>query len=155
MDTPAGEVSALLQAWVEGDQSAEARLFELVLPDLHKIAQRLMRRERQDHSLQPTALLNETYCRLVTARDRDWQNRQHFFAIAARAMRRLLIDHARGRPKVQFVDAADFEDWLRASGGKIELALAIDGLLNQIETTHPDWCAIVEMKFFMGLTDEE
>jgi RNA polymerase sigma factor (TIGR02999 family) len=155
METPAGEVTLLLHAWGDGDLSAEARLFELVLPELHKIAQCLMRRERPGHSLQATALLNETYCRLVNAREREWQNRHHFFAIAARAMRRLLIDHARGRPKMQQVPLEGVEAWLRASGGKLEQILAIDTLLTAIEGTHPDWCSIVELKFFMGLTDEE
>jgi len=94
MGTPEGEVTRLLHAWGGGDRSVEDRLFELVLPDLRKLAESMMRRERPDHSLQPTALLNEAYCRLLTARERDWRSRSHFFAIAARAMRRLLIDHA-------------------------------------------------------------
>jgi len=155
MDTPLGEVTVLLHAWGSGDRSVEPRLFELVLPDLHKIAERLMRRERPDHSLQPTALLNEAYCKLVMARARDWQNRCHFFAVAARAMRFLLIDHARGRPKVQFVTPEAIEEWLRASDGNLDQALAIDSLLNEMEASHPDWCSIVEMKFFLGLTNEE
>lgn len=155
METPDGEVTLLLHAWGAGDRAAEARLFELVLPELHKIAQCLMRRERPEHSLQATGLLNEAYCRLVNAREREWQNRHHFFAIAARAMRRLLIDHARGRPKVHFVAIDGAAEWLRASGHKIEEALAIDAALTGIESTHPDWCSIVELKFFMGLTDDE
>src|ERR1700704_3860402 len=84
MEPPAGEVTVLLHAWSAGDRSVEPRLFDLVLPDLRRLAQCLMRRERQDHSLQPTALLNETYCRLVKSRERDWQNRSHFFAVAAK-----------------------------------------------------------------------
>lgn len=154
METP-GEITSLLHAWAKGDPNVEDRLFELVMPDLHKIAAALMRRERPDHSLQATALLNETYCRLIMARERDWQNRRHFFAIAARAMRRLLIDHARGRPKVRFVPMEDVQEWLRITGGKIEQALAIDTLLSRIEDSHPEWCTIVELKFFMGFSDEE
>jgi len=154
METP-GEITSLLHAWAKGEQNVENQLFELVMPDLHKIAAALMRRERPDHSLQATSLLNETYCRLVRARERDWQNRRHFFAIAARAMRRLLIDHARGRPKVRFVPMEDVQEWLRITGGKIEQALAIDTLLSRIEDTHPEWCTIVELKFFMGFSDEE
>ena len=95
MDTPAGEVTELLQSWGSGDRSVEPQLFELVLPDLKNLARGMMRRERPGHSLQPTALLNEAYCRLVAARKRDWHNRRHFFAFAARVMRRLLIDHTR------------------------------------------------------------
>ena len=96
-----GEVTKLLHQWNTGDQAAEERLFELVMPDLHKVASAMMRRERKDHSLQATALLNEAYMRLSTARGNDWQSRKHFFAVAARAMRRLLIDHARGRGSAQ------------------------------------------------------
>src|SRR5689334_23090484 len=112
MDQPAGEVTMLLQAWSQGDRTVEQRLFELVLPDLHKLAEYFMRRERPDHSLQPTALLNEAYFRLVGARERDWQNRRHFFAIAARVMRRFLINHARARPKGQKIGMDDVEPWL-------------------------------------------
>jgi RNA polymerase sigma factor (TIGR02999 family) len=154
METP-GEITSLLHAWAKGEPNVEDRLFELVMPDLHRIAAALMRRERPDHSLQATALLNETYCRLVMARERDWQNRRHFFAIAARAMRRLLIDHARGRPTVRFVPMEDVQEWLRITGGKIEQAIAIDSLLSRIEDSHPEWCTIVELKFFMGFSDEE
>lgn len=155
MDTPAGDVTVLLNAWSHGDTAAESRLFELVLPELHKIAQCLMRRERTGHSLQPTALLNETYFRLVNAREREWQSRHHFFAMAARAMRRLLIDNARARRKGQRVAMEDIEPLLRASGPRLDVAIAIDSVLTRIEATHPEWCVIVELKFFMGLTDEE
>src|SRR5689334_19874525 len=81
METP-GEITSLLHAWAKGDQKVEGQLFELVMPDLHKIAACLMRRERPGHTLQATELLNETYCKLIMARERDWQNRRHFFAIA-------------------------------------------------------------------------
>lgn len=155
MDTPAGDVTVLLNAWGRGDRNAEEQLFELVIPELHKIAQCLMRRERPGHSLQATALLNETYFRLVKAREREWQSRHHFFAMAARAMRRLLIDNARVRPKGQRVPMDDAEPRLRVSGPALELAIAVDSVLTRIEATHPDWCAIVELKFFMGLTDDE
>src|SRR5260370_42146337 len=91
MEIPAGEVTQLLHVWGTGDRSVEDRLFALVLPDLHKLARRLMRGERRDHSLQATELLNEAFCRLLTARERGWQKRSHFLALAAPAMRRLLI----------------------------------------------------------------
>ena len=155
MDHPPGDVTALLQSWSQGDRSVEERLFELVLPDLHKLAEYFMRRERPDHSLQPTALLNEAYCRLVRSKERDWRNRQHFFAVAARVMRRFLINHARARPKGQKVLLEDAESWLAERGDKLEQAIAIDTLLREIEATQPDWCSIVEMKFFLGFTDEE
>ena len=98
MEEASGEVTRLLHAWGGGDRAVEDQLFGLVQPDLHRLARRLMSSERQDHSLQATALLNEAYVRLVNARERDWENRRHFFAVAARAMRHLLVDHARARP---------------------------------------------------------
>ena len=150
-----GEVTALLRAWSGGDRSVEERLFQLVLPDLRKIAGALMRKERSDHSLQPTALLNETYFRLVGAREHDWTNRRHFYAVAARAMRRLLIDHARARPHGAKVPIEGMEDLLRGRESQIELALSIDGLLDELSQTQPEWCSVVELKFFWGFTDEE
>jgi len=155
MEIPAGEVTQLLHVWGAGDRSVENRLFALVLPDLHKLARRLMRGERRDHSLQATELLNEAYCRLLTARERDWQNRSHFLALAARAMRRLLIEHARSRPKAAKVPIGDLEELLRGRDAQVELALSIDGLLDEMAPAHSLWCSIVEFKFFLGFTDEE
>jgi len=150
-----GEITALLRAWSSGDRSVEDRLFQLVLPDLRRIAGALMNKERSDHSLQPTALVNETYFRLVGARENDWVDRRHFFAVAARAMRRLLIDHARARPHGVKIPIGGMEDMLRGRESQIELALSIDGLLDELSQTQPDWCSVVEMKFFWGFTDEE
>ena len=149
------EVTQLLQAWRTGDSGVEERLFGLLLPDLRRVAQHLMRRERPDHSLETTGLLNEAYCRLVNARERDWQNRQHFLAVAARAMRRLLIDYARGRGDGQRIPLEALEALLPRQDGQLQLAVSVDALLDELEASHPDWCSIVEMKFFMGLTDEE
>jgi RNA polymerase sigma factor (TIGR02999 family) len=155
MGTSEGEITRLLHAWGGGDRSVEDRLFELVLPDLRKLAENMLRRERPDHSLQPTALLNEAYCRLLTARERDWQSRSHFFAIAARAMRRLLIEHARGRPKGVRIPIDGLQEFLRGRDAQLELALAVDGLLDDMAPAHGSWCSIVELKFFLGFTDEE
>jgi RNA polymerase sigma factor (TIGR02999 family) len=149
------EVTALLQAWGAGDRSIEDQLFAVLLPDLRRIARNLMRRERPDHSLQTTALLNEAYLRLVHNREREWQSRQHFLAFAARAMRTLLIDHARGRRGARMLPLDDFEGLLPNRQEHLELAVTIDTLLNELEASHPAWCSIVEMKFFAGFTDEE
>lgn len=149
------DVTVLLQAWGAGDRSIEDQLFALLLPDLRRIARSLMRRERPEHSLQTTALLNEAYMRLVRDRQRDWQNRQHFLAFAARAMRNLLIDHARGRKGGRALPLDEFEGWLPTRPEHLELALTIDSLLHELEAIHPDWCTVVEMKFFAGFTDEE
>jgi RNA polymerase sigma factor (TIGR02999 family) len=152
---PTSEVTALLHAWGSGDVSVEDRLFALLVPDLRRIAKNLMRRERRDHSLQTTALLNEAYVRLVHDREREWQNRQHFLAFAARAMRNLLIDHARGRHDSRRLPIDEFESLLPKRPEQLELALSVDRLLCELEATHADWCSIVEMKFFAGFTDAE
>ena len=150
-----GDITLLLHKWRSGSQTAENELFALVLPDLRRLAHYLMKGERKGHTLQPTELVDEIYMRLVAAKDRDWQNRQHFFAIAARSMRRYLIDHARGRPDAGFVPIDEFENLFPAKSLKVDLAVAVDRLLDQIAETHPDWCTLVELKFFLGLTDDE
>jgi RNA polymerase sigma factor (TIGR02999 family) len=155
VEQPTREITLLLRLWREGDRQAEDQLFTLVMPNLRRLAHYLMLRERRDHSMQATELIGQTYFRMVAARDRDWQNRKHFFAIAARAMRRYLIDHARGRPSAQFVALQGFENILPADSGRIDLALTVDRLLDDLAKTKPEWSMLVEMKFFLGLTDEE
>jgi RNA polymerase sigma factor (TIGR02999 family) len=150
-----GDITLLLNQWRAGSREAENELFELVLPNLRRFAHYLMHRERKDHSMQATELVDEIYFRMVAAKERDWQSRKHFFAIAARAMRRYLIDHARGRPSGEFVALEGFENMLSADSGKIDLAITVDRLLDELAGTKPEWSMLVEMKFFLGLTDEE
>lgn len=151
----AGEITQLLHRWRQGSVEAENELFDRVNPDLRRLAQYLMRGERKGRSLQATELVDQIYIRLVAAKDRDWQNRQHFFAIAGRAMRRYLIDQARGRPDAEFVTFGKLETVLPGGGGKVDFAITVDQLLNQLEKANPEWCHLVELKFFLGLTDEE
>ena len=155
MEPPMGDITELLQQWRAGSSEAENQLFTLVLPNLRRLAHYLMQRERQDHSMQATELVDQIYFRLIAARERDWQNRKHFFAIAARAMRRYLIDHARGRPSTEFVALDGLETLLPADSGKVDLAITVDRLLDELAETKPEWSMLVEMKFFLGLTDEE
>ena len=155
MPQPMGDITQLLQAWRAGDREAENELFALVLPNMRRLAHYLMKRERKGHTLQPTELVDQVYFRLVAAKDRDWQNRQHFYAIAARAMRRYLIDYARGRPNAEFVALEGMDNFLKADSAKLDLAVTIDRLLDQLGETKPDWCMLVEVKYFLGLTDEE
>ena len=155
MDKPEGDITDLLHRWRAGSREAENQLFTLVLPNLRQLAHYLMQRERKDHSLQATELVDQIYFRMVAAKERDWQNRKHFFAIAARAMRRHLIDHARGRPQAQFVALEELADVLPADSVKIDMAIAVDGLLDELSETNPEWSMLVEMKFFLGLTDDE
>ena len=155
MGQPAGEITQLLHAWSAGDRSVEDRLFSLVMPDLRNLARALMRRERRDHTLEPSALLNEAYMRLLAGRQRDWEGRRHFFAIAARIMRRYLIDHARARTKSEVIRLHGLREMPRGPEAALDLAIAIDRLLDELQASHPEWCSIVEMKYFVGLTDEE
>ncbi len=150
-----GDITHLLHRWRHGDRDAEQELFQIVTPNLRRLAHYLMKGEPAGHTLQPTELVNQLYLKLVAIKDRDWQNRSHFFALAARAMRRYLIDHARGRPGAEFVDMEGMEDLLPADSAKIELALTVDKLLNELAETRPDWCRLVELKYFLGVTDEE
>jgi RNA polymerase sigma factor (TIGR02999 family) len=150
-----GDITQLLQKWREGSRQAEDELFTLVMPNLRRLAHYLMKRERKGHTLEATELVNQIYFRLVGAKDRDWQNRAHFFAIAARAMRRYLIDYARGRPSAEMIAFEGLKDALPADSVKLDLAITVDRLLDQLADTHPDWCRVVEVKYFLGLTDEE
>jgi RNA polymerase sigma-70 factor, ECF subfamily len=149
------DITQLLHKWRAGSREAENELFAVVLPNLRRLAHYLMKGERKGHSLQPTELVDQVYFRLVAAKDRDWQNRGHFFAIAGRAMRRHLIDHARGRPDVEFVSLEGIQNLLPANSPKVELALTVDRLLDRLAATKPEWCTVVEVKYFLGLTDEE
>lgn len=150
-----GDITVLLRQWRDGDPTAEQELFGIVMPNLRRLAHHMMKSERPDHTLEPTDLVNQVYLRLVTAKDRDWQSRGHFFALAARAMRRYLIDHARGRPDVGFVAMQGFSDFLPADPVQVDLALIVDELLTQLAEINPEWCRLVELKYFLGLTDEE
>jgi RNA polymerase sigma factor (TIGR02999 family) len=155
MELNDGEVTQLLHAWGTGDRTVEDKLFSMVLPDLRRLARRMMRGERNDHSLQATALINEAYVRLVGARTRDWENRKHFFAMAARAMRHLLIDHARARESGVKVPVDALTEALRGRDAQLQMGLEINSLLDELNESHPDWVSVVEMKFFAGFTDDE
>lgn len=150
-----GDITELLHKWRDGDRDAENQLFAVVLPDLRRLAHYLMKGERKGHSLQPTELVDQIYLRLVSAKNRDWHNRQHFFAIAGRAMRRHLIDHARGRPNAEFVAIEGMENFIHGDSAKVSLALTVDSLLDKLAIENPEWCTLVEVKYFLGLTDEE
>ena len=155
MSSQTGDITVLLQKWREGDREAENELFTLVFPNMRRLAHYLMRGERKGHSLQPTELVNQVYLKLVRAKDRDWRNRRHFFAITARTMRRYLIDYARARPQAEFVALEGIKDFLPTDSAKLDTAIMIDRLLEELAKTKPEWCEVVEVKYFLGLTDEE
>ena len=154
---PGGEVSGLLRAWSRGDQSALERLTPIVYHELHRLASRYMRRERSGHSLQTTALVNEAYMRLVHYRRMQWQNRAHFFAVAAQLMRRILVEHARRHNLTRGGGLAHVSlDEAPVIGGSEDADLAaLDDAMNALERIDPRKVQVVEMRFFGGLSVEE
>jgi RNA polymerase sigma factor (TIGR02999 family) len=155
MTNEAGEITRLLRRWQSGDRSVEPDLFEMLLPELRRIAIRCFRGERPGHTLQPTALMNEAFLRLANAKGIDLQDRGHFLAIAARVMRRYLIDYARKRPGVDFVPMEGLPEGVLAKRSNLEMAVAVDALLDQLAEISPQRRAVVELKFFLGLNDNE
>jgi len=150
-----GDVTELLRRWREGDRVAEDQLFELVLPQLRQRARALLSKERGGHPLQATELVNDVYSALVRAKDRDWRDRAHFFAIAGRAMRWRLIDMGRRRHGREYVALDGLNSLFRGRSVNLDLAMDIDRMLDQLAATDPDWCTVVEVKCFLGLTDDE
>ena len=155
MNSKPPDITGLLNRWRDGDRLAEEDLFIAVLPNLRRLAQQYLNRERPGHTLQATELVDQMYLKLVNAKNQSWRNRGHFFAIVARAMRRYLIDHARGRPVAKFVALEGLENVLPANSEKTRLALSVDELLEEMGQVQPDWVQVIELKYFFGLTDEE
>lgn len=158
MEPSSTEVTALLVKLANGDRSVIARLMPLVYEELHRRASAYMRQERHDHTLQPTALVNETYLKLVEQRAANFKNRAHFMAVAAKLMRRILIDHARahlstkrGGEQVAVPIEPSVAIRTDTPGGM----LAVDDALRRLESLDPRQEQIVEMRFFGGLTVEE
>ncbi len=151
MGTDPGEITVLLQQWRTGDRQVEGRLFELLTPEMHQIAERCFRGERPGNSLQPTVLVNEAFLRLAKSKDLDWQDRGHFLAISARVMRRYLIDHARARPNALFLPMEGLPERFLGTHSSSELVIAVDELLNDLEKESPSRRSLVELKFFLGI----
>jgi RNA polymerase sigma factor (TIGR02999 family) len=151
-----GEVTLLLHEWQRGNRVVESRLFEMLLPELRKIAAHCFRKEKPGHTLQPTALVNEAFLRLAASKNTDWRDRGHFLALAARVMRRYLIDHWRSRPSADVVPMEGIPERILAGYPQPwELTTALDALLEKLESESPQRRAVVELKFFVGLTDAE
>jgi RNA polymerase sigma factor (TIGR02999 family) len=153
-----GEVTALLLRWQAGDQEALDLLTPLVYDELRRVAERHMRRERGDHTLEPTALVHETYLRLVEQRRAHWQNRAQFFAVAARIMRRVLVNHARDRQAQKRGGAATFVTLLEADAATTSRAvdlIDLDDALRRLGELDPDQERLIELRYFGGLTVEE
>ena len=158
MDTPLPNITELLVAWRNGDQGAINSLASLVYDELHRAAARCMAGERPGHILQTTALVNEAYLRLVEWKNVQWQNRAHFFAMAAQIMRRILVDDARSRLRAKRGGNALQVTLSEAAGipaGRRADLLALDEALNTLESLDPRQARVVEMRFFAGLSLEE
>ena len=152
------DVTALLLAWGDGDESALARLIPIVHDELHRIARGCMAGEKGDHTLQATALVNEAYLRLLGTQGMNWQNRAHFLAMAARLMRRILVDFARSK------------QYLKRGGGAVNISLApdvvlsaqpgrdlvaLDDALDALAKVDERKSRVIEMRFFGGLSVQE
>jgi RNA polymerase sigma-70 factor, ECF subfamily len=157
MDT-SPHITQLLLAWSDGDSAALDELTPLVYRELKKIAEGYLRRERSEHTLQPTALAHEAYLKLIDQQRVRWQNRAHFYGIAAQAMRRILVDHARARRTekrggegviVSLDEAVDVSDQ------QAEQLLALDEALRALAAFAPEKSRVVELRYFGGLTLEE
>ena len=151
------QVTQFLIDWRAGDETALAQLIPLVYDELHRLAAAYLRRERRDHTLQTSALVNEAYLKLIEQKV-TWQNRAHFFGVAAQLMRRILVDHARAQQvakrggdqqRVSLADAAEI-----AATQNIDL-LALDEALEQLTAFDPQQSRLVELRYFGGLTIEE
>jgi RNA polymerase sigma factor (TIGR02999 family) len=148
------EVTQMLLEWSDGNRLALDELMPVVYDELHQIAKRYLRREPTDHTLQATALVNEAYLRLIDQKHVNWQNRSHFFAIAAQAMRRIMVDHARKRLaekrgsglKLSLDEAIDLTDEKELD------VVALDDALLSLATFDPQQSGIVELRFFGGLS---
>jgi RNA polymerase sigma factor (TIGR02999 family) len=152
------EVTVLLRAWGGGDKQALDRLAPLVYRELHRIAGRLMAGQRPNHTLQATALINEAYVRLVDASEASWQDRAHFFALCASAMRRILIDHARARASAKRGGGQivlELDEGLAAAPSPAANLLELDDALKRLSELDPRKSQVVELRFFGGLNLEE
>ena len=151
------DVTRLLLAWREGDAGAVTRLMPLVYEELRRLARDYLRRERGGHTLQPTALVHEAYLRLVDDTQIQWQGRAHFFGVAARAMRRILVDHARARGTAKrggHVEKISLEAAGDQPATEVNL-VELDGALDTLAATYPRQSQVVELRFFGGLESRE
>jgi RNA polymerase sigma factor (TIGR02999 family) len=158
--TPTSEqITLWLTNWRQGDQNASERLFAVVNPQLQRIAARFLGNERNDHTLEPSALVNELYVRLIGSETVAFNDRAHFFALAAQTMRRILIDHARARiadkrgGEQQRVNLSAVEGWNPVSYNQDLIDL--DRALSKLEKADPRAARVVELRFFGGLQEEE
>jgi RNA polymerase sigma factor (TIGR02999 family) len=156
--SPSEDVTGLLIDWSNGDQTAYERLVPLVYAELHRLSHRYMGRERSDHTLQTTALVNEAYVRLVDQKKTQWQNRAQFFGVCAELMRRILVDYARQRGYQKRGGSAQkvtFDETLGIAAEKTVDLVALDEALKRLAEFDPRKARVVELRFFGGMNVEE
>ena len=159
MPTQTGDnLTELLRTLRYGDKSAESNLIPVLYDELHAIATRLMRRERSDHTLQPTALVGEAYIRLMSGRETDWKNRAHFFGVAAQVMRHFLVDYARMRLSGKRGAASvrvTIDDAMIVDPNRLGELLELEEALTQLEAEDPRALQVVVCRFYGGLSIDE
>ncbi|HEX2522355.1 MAG TPA: sigma-70 family RNA polymerase sigma factor [Terriglobia bacterium] len=152
------EVTGMLQAWCEGDQSALEKLTPIVEAELRRLAHHYLTQERSGHTLQTTALINEAWLRLIDWKQVSWQNRAHFFGVSARLMRYILVGFARARNQQKRgggVQQVSLEEAVAVSAERSDDLVALDDALQTLAKYDPRKCQIVELRFFAGLSVEE
>ena len=152
-----GEITRLLIAWKGGDTGALDRLIPIVYGELHRMAKRYLRHERPEHTLRPTAIVHEAYLRLLGRQGADWQNRAHFFAVAAQSMRRVLVEYARERGARKRGGQGErflIETVVLVEPRAVDL-IAVDDALTRLSELDAEQGRIVELRFFGGLTEDE
>jgi len=151
------ELTELLHRWSGGDAAALEELTPVIYAELHRIAKSYMRRERENHTLQTSALVNEAYVRLIDWKTARWENRAHFFGVSAQLMRRILVDFARKRPKLEdkIINHVSLDEAFTVTTEKDADIVALDEALNELAAFDERKAKIVELKFFGGLSVDE
>jgi RNA polymerase sigma factor (TIGR02999 family) len=152
------DITQLLRLWKQGDESALEKLTPLVYQELYRLASRYMRREQVDHTLQATALVNEAYVRLIDWKDVQWQNRGHFFGVAAQVMRRILVDYARCRrydKRGGGIRPVSLDEAAPVADNRLRVLLEIDQALDRLAALDPEKARVVELRYFGGFTVDE
>lgn len=157
----ADDLTQLLGRWNRGEPDALGAIIPVVYAELRELARRALRRERRDHTLQPTALVHEAFVRLVPQQDKDWQNRDHFFAVCASLMRQVLVDHARRRRAAKR-GSGEVRMTLEEADGRLPSStppdvelLALDGVLTELARIDERRARVVEMRYFAGMAIPE
>jgi RNA polymerase sigma factor (TIGR02999 family) len=158
MQPSSPEMTQLLAAWSQGNEEARDQIMRLVYQELHRMARRYMNLQIPGHTLQTTALIHEAYLRLAGESEKQWQNRAHFFGVAATAMRHVLVDYARASQSAKRGGAArvvPLDEALAVSADRLDELAALDDALNLLEKLNPRQAKVVEYRFFGGLSVEE